>query len=367
MEDNIQNPQRHIHTDTFTQTHPSLLKTHLYCVRVYCVEMPHKSLYAPVSIPEVDIFTLLFEHKTSSSFSSFPDTKELLTDGQDPTRSYTRASLRAAATAFGRDVLEAQWGWRRGDVLAFYTPNDIDTAVLTCGCLWAGGVASPANPLYTVAELAFQLRNARARALVTQPAFLATASEAAARAGIPPERILLLGPVGVGAAAAAAASKPVMVGGGGGGGRGGGGGGGGLGHQQGTQGGPRHWRELLLPKPSSLLAAAWYGKAKVRPREDLAFLVYSSGTTGLPKGVRLTHYNVVANLLQNEQMDGQHLKPFGGPDNRGDRMLGVLPFFHIYVRILSYITHRYLCTSISPPPFFLLRHSYLTNTRMILA
>lgn len=263
--------------------------------------MPHKSLYAPVAIPEVDIFTLLFQHKRPPTSPSFPDTKELLTDGEHPARSYTHASLRAAATAFGRDVLQAQWGWRRGDVLAFFTPNDVDTAVLTCGCLWAGGVASPANPLYTVAELAFQLRNAGAKALVTQAEFLDKACEAAARAGIPAERIILLG--------ADSAAKPVGTGG----------------------AKARHWRELLLPKPSSLLAAARYGKTKLRPRDDLAFLVYSSGTTGLPKGVRLTHQNVVANLLQNEQMDGQHLKPFGGPDNRGDRMLGVLPFFHIYV------------------------------------
>lgn len=259
--------------------------------------MPHQSLYAPIPIPEVDIFTLLFQQKRRS----FPDTKELLTDGEHAAaRSYTHAGLRAAATAFGRDVLKAQWGWRRGDVLAFFTPNDVDTAVLTCGCLWAGGVASPANPLYTVHELAFQLRNAHARALVTQAEFLPQASEAAARAGIPAERIILLGAqnsVSVGSAA-----KKF-----------------------------RHWRELLLASPSSYVAAARHGKTKVRPREDLAFLVYSSGTTGMPKGVRLTHYNVVSNLHQNLELDGQHLKPFGGPENRGDRMLGVLPFFHIYV------------------------------------
>lgn len=256
--------------------------------------MPHKSLYAPISIPEVDIFTLLFHQRP------FPATKALLVDGEHPARSYTHAGLRAAAVEFGRGLLKAQWGWRRGDVLAFYTPNDVDTAVLTCGCLWAGGVASPANPLYTADELAFQLRNAGARGLVTQAAFLDRAREAAARAGIPEERIILVGP-----------ADPAPVG-----------------------GKVRHWRELLREQegtPSSYLAVARYGKTKVRPREDLAFLVYSSGTTGLPKGVRLTHYNVVANLMQNEQMDGQHLKPFGGPDNRGDRMLGVLPFFHIYV------------------------------------
>lgn len=265
--------------------------------------MPHQSLYAPIDIPEVDIFTLLFQNPSKQR--PFPDTKELLTDGEHPNRSFTHKTLHDTAIAFGRDVLRAQWGWQRGDVIAFYTPNDVDTAVLTCGSLWAGGVVSPANPLYTVDELAFQLRNAGAKALVTQVSFLDKASEAAAQAGIPTERIVLLGPH---------FPSPVRT-------------------------KAKHWRELLLGIPASYLSAARFGKPKLRPREDLAFLVYSSGTTGLPKGVRLTHYNVVANLLQNEQMDGQHLKPLGGPDNRGDRMLGVLPFFHIYVSQVSYHHH----------------------------
>ena len=37
---------------------------------------------------------------------------------------------------------------------------------------------------------------------------------------------------------------------------------------------------------------------EVEPKEDLALLLYSSGTTGLPKGVMLTHYNIIANLSQ---------------------------------------------------------------------
>ncbi|KAK7714297.1 hypothetical protein SLS64_004397 [Diaporthe eres] len=246
--------------------------------------MPHKSLYPDVSIPDVDIFTLLFSRPSRP----FPDTKELLTDGELPSRSYTLAQLRNAATDFGKG-LKALWQWKRGDVLAFYTPNDVDTPALTCGVLWAGGCASPANPLYTLDELTFQLTNSGARGLVTQLPFLPTARQAAARAGIPEDRIILLGREGD------------------------------------PEGRFRHWSSI---KPTAYCSR--YAKTKVRPKKDLAFLVYSSGTTGLPKGVCLTHYNVISNLLQMEPLEGLYLKPYGGPGDRGDRLLGVIPFFHIY-------------------------------------
>lgn len=58
-------------------------------------------------------------------------------------------------------------------------------------------------------------------------------------------------------------------------------------------------------------------------RKTLAFLVYSSGTTGLPKGVMLSHHNIIANLLQINMADGHFTKPT-------DVHLGFLPFYHIY-------------------------------------
>lgn len=266
--------------------------------------MPQKSLYPSIPIPDVDIFTFLF----SRTSKPFPDTKELLTDGERPHRSYTYAQLRVAATDFGRG-LKALWKWKRGDVLAFFTPNDVDTPAVTCGVLWAGGVASPANPLYTVDELSFQLADSGAKGLVTQVEFLGKAREAARKAGIPEDRIILLGERGD------------------------------------PEGRTRHWSSM---RPTAYTSR--YAKTKVRAKTGLAFLVYSSGTTGLPKGVKLTHYNVVANLLQNDQMDGAHLRPFGGPGGSGDRTLGVLPFFHIYVSFLYHLLDLLRCVELTMRP-----------------
>ena len=163
------------------------------------------------------------------------------------------------------------------------------TPILTLGALWAGGVVSPANPLYTADELAFQLSNSSAKALVTQPAYLQTALIAAKKAGLPPNHIILLGPQN----GQVSSKHP-------------------------------HFTTIRGSNKSPHI------RPPINPATDLAFLVYSSGTTGLPKGVCLTHRNMVANLLQASYVEGIQYRSRGGPDGRGDKQLGILPFFHIY-------------------------------------
>ena len=99
------------------------------------------------------------------------------------------------------------------------------------GTHWAGGVVSPANPLYTVDELAFQLKDSGAKALVTQAPFLKIATEAARKAGIPESRIILIG------------------------------------KQRDESGRFKHFRDIRT-------TAGALAKAKIDPDNDLAFLVY---------------------------------------------------------------------------------------------
>ncbi|KAK4251924.1 hypothetical protein C7999DRAFT_37294 [Corynascus novoguineensis] len=248
--------------------------------------MPYASSFPPLDIPEkVDLWTLLLGDRQRD----FPPTKDILTCAETG-RSYSWANLRSASIEFGRG-LQAVWEWKKGDVLAFYTPNSIDTPVLTLGALWAGGTVSPANPLYTVDELAFQLRNSGAKGLVTQLANLDTAVAAAQKANLPLDHIILLGP------------------------------------DRDPNARTRHFTSILRHGSEDHNDNA---KPTVNPRTDIAFLVYSSGTTGLPKGVCLTHRNMVANILQASYVEGSQWRSRGGVDGRGDKQLGVLPFFHIY-------------------------------------
>jgi len=188
--------------------------------------------------------------------------------------------------------LKSLWDWRRGDVLALFTLNCVDTPAITWGCHWAGGVVSPANPGYTVDELAFQLKDAGAKALVTQKSFLNVAREAARKVGLPEDRIVLMGD-----------------------------------HRDDALK-FKHFTSIRNPS-----GATRYRRTKLNPDKDLAFLVYSSGTTGHPKGVMLSHLNIVSNILMLRAGEAGHLTWDGGPDGQGDRILAFLPFFHIYGKI----------------------------------
>lgn len=196
-------------------------------------------------------------------------------------RKYTFTDVLRTATAFGEGLQQA-WNWQPNDVLNIYAPNDIDVGPVIFGTFYAGGIVSPANPGYSPDELAFQLENSGSKAIVTTKAFLPAALKAAAKAGIPKSRILVLGA------------------------------------DRDETGQFKHWTQLKKTSGD-------YQRIKpVKPSKDLAFLVYSSGTTGLPKGVMLSHSNVVADLCQIHGSVGTYYK------SGNDKILGVLPFFHIY-------------------------------------
>lgn len=225
--------------------------------------MIFRSRIPDVAIPDIPYPDLVFRHARERA------DRPVLIDGPSG-RTLTLGQVAAGARRVSAGL--ARRGFAKGDILAIYSPNLPEYALAFHGTVGVGGIVTTANPLYTPDELRVQLRDTGARYLVTVPPFLERAREAARDTSV--REIFVFGE--------AAGATPF----------------------------------------AALLAGDGEPpRVAIDPATDLAALPYSSGTSGRPKGVMLTHRNLVAVTLQVEAQ------------NRLDehwRTLGVLPFFHIY-------------------------------------
>jgi acyl-CoA synthetase (AMP-forming)/AMP-acid ligase II len=184
-------------------------------------------------------------------------------------RRYSYAELDRLIGRFAAGL--AARGFRSGDVLLLYTPNQPEWLIAALGAMSMGGVVSGANSQYGAAELEHQLREVRARFVLTTSALLPTVNGAIAKlSGL---TVLLTDEAPGTVSFASIIGSPA-------------------------------------PEPAA--------PADVEARAALPF---SSGTSGLPKGVILTHRSLIANLLQCHQV--LQMPP--------DLVwLAYLPMFHIY-------------------------------------
>jgi acyl-CoA synthetase (AMP-forming)/AMP-acid ligase II len=220
-------------------------------------------------LPDVEIPDLPLTEYVLAGGAGQPD-KPALIDGATG-RVMTYDELEDAIRSLAGGLVAA--GFRRGDVLALMAPNGPEYAVVFHGAAMAGGTITTINPAYTQAEVHHQLADSGARILVTIAPLAAMASRACAETGVT-EIFLLDGA-----------------------------------------------DETLPVRPLSALAGAPLAAHVPVGPDDVVALPYSSGTTGLAKGVMLTHKNLVANVAQT----------LGAiPSAPDERLMAVLPFFHIY-------------------------------------
>ncbi|MFJ4539233.1 4-coumarate--CoA ligase family protein [Streptomyces tibetensis] len=223
-----------------------------------------RSEYADVPPVEVPIHDAVLAR--AAEFGDIP----ALIDGTDGTtltyEQVDRFHRRVAAAL-------AEAGVRKGDVLALHSPNTIAFPTAFYAATRAGATVTTVHPLATADEFAKQLRDSAARWIVTVSPLLDVARRASELAG------------GV---------REIFV----------------------CDSASGH-RSLI----DMLASTAPDPQADIDPAEDVAALPYSSGTTGIPKGVMLTHRQIATNLAQLHQAI---------PAGPGDRILAVLPFFHIY-------------------------------------
>jgi len=189
-----------------------------------------------------------------------------------------------------------------GTTWALMSPNVPEYAVVFHGLAYAGATVTTLNPTYGAEEIAFQLKDSGATAIVTVGLFLETAQAAAKEAGI--EEVYLIGPGDA-------------------------------------------------PSFSTLMGEPLGAQVARDVQEDVVVLPYSSGTTGFPKGVMLTHHNLVANIEQT----AAHI------DLKEDEVIfAVLPFFHIYgMQVLMNFGLATGATIVTAPRFDMVQMLELTQ------
>ena len=205
--------------------------------------------------------------------SRIPD-KTAVIDGD---RTFTFAQLDEQSDRFATAI--AGLGVEKGDRVGLFAPNCAEFVTAYFGILKTGAAVAPANSAYRARELTHQMDNSGARVLVSHQVGLPVVE--AARPGLPGlDRVINIGP-----------SAPDTL----------------------------NFEQLVsdnAPRPPSVA---------INPKDDLAALPSSSGTTGLPKGVMLTHFNLTSNLEQTINRPNEN-----SAMTEEDILLVHLPLFHSY-------------------------------------
>ncbi|MBM1174593.1 AMP-binding protein [Microvirga arabica] len=215
---------------------------------------------------------------------------------------------RVTYAALGRDAdAVASWlqgqGLKKGDRVAIMLPNVMAFPAILFGVLLAGGTVVNVNPLYTPRELTYQLNDSGARFLFVLENFGSTVQESLSEIKL--DRVVVVTPgdlLGLKGAIVNLVSRRVK----------------------------RAVKPFSLPQAITFKAVMAEG-ARTKPKpvtvlpDDIAFLQYTGGTTGVAKGATLLHRNVVANVMQCEAW----MLPFFG-DREDHLMVTALPLYHIF-------------------------------------
>jgi len=241
-----------------------------------------RSPYPDVEIPEVNLADFVLEDAMK-----FKDNVALMCGMTG--RHFTYSQLKFTVIKFGSAM--RRLGAERGDVVAFILPNIPEFPVAFLGCAGAGLVVTTINPTYRAEEIAKQLENSGTKYVLTIGNLLAQTKQACAIS----ENSQI---------------KDIII----------------IAEQD--QDGCKSFLSMIKDEDGSLYRTS-EDETKFDPHSEVAAMPYSSGTTGAPKGVMLTHFNLVANACQ---VTGPGISAIKSAKETGsqDVTIAVLPFFHIY-------------------------------------
>jgi long-chain acyl-CoA synthetase len=275
--------------------------TALSAVPVASDARPWLAHYPPAVPPVIDeagIGTLA--DLIRNACEAYPDRQAFESFG----KSITFAEVGRAARAFAA-WLQAQ-GFKKGDRIALMMPNILANPATIFGTLLGGFTVVNVNPLYTARELTHQLNDSGARALVVIENFAHVVEEA--RPNLKLDAIIvatagdLMGFKGTIVNFVARKIKKVVK---------------------------PYNLPGAVPLKSIFAAPSQMSPVAVAP-EDVAFLQYTGGTTGVAKGATLTHHNVASNVAQCALWLGWELEAPHGRDDYQHVMVTALPLYHIF-------------------------------------
>ena len=228
--------------------------------------MPYRSPYPDITVPDKNLFDMVLGAAASRGDAV------AMADGITGRRiTYRELMDQVRRTAAGL----TRRGIRKGDVVSIWAPNVPDWPIAFFGAVRIGAIVHTSNPVSTPEELAFQLADGGVKLLITVGALSDKAKAAIAESKRNIELVTFDDTPGI-------------------------------------------------PSLASIMVDAEPPAVTIDPANDIAVLPYSSGTTGLPKGVMLVHRSIVAQLKQIDAIESVEMPA----------LLGVLPFFHIYGMVI---------------------------------
>lgn len=267
--------------------------------------MVHKSPYPGVDIPYCNILSFLFP--SDKALSSTPQWINAAT----PHMSLSQAEMLLWVQRFALGL--ANLGVQENKAVMVFTPNHLFVPVAYLGAVGSKRYFTGANPAYTVDELSYQMSLVEAAVLFIHPSLFDIGFSAAAKASIPIARTFLFSDTDCA-------------------------------EQKGVQ----DWKSMLASEKE---AHGWFWDDLGRDAvHQIATINFSSGTTGLPKGVCTSHYNLIANTAQTISAKFGATEDYG--IKRPESWLAFLPLYHAfsqlftiniacYLRVPVYIMNRF--------------------------
>ena len=267
------------------------------------VRKVYRSPWPDIELPNVDLLT----HVLSNPCKAPSDTALYVDAVSGTTRTLSDVRKRSRALAHG---LRNKIGVQLEEVVAFFSPNTIDYAITCYGVWGSGAIVSPVASAASATELRAQLQTSGAKYLIVHSSLLVTA-RAATASGITDVRFIIQadGPESGESADQLATAE-----------------------------------QLASADPGDTQLIAVPGNAV---KNRLALLCFSSGTTGVPKGVMSTHYNLVANMEQWKASGPSVGQP-------GETLISFVPFNHQYGLSVFVLlaAHLGVTTVVMPPGAF---------------